>query len=173
MTFISLASWITMPGCFFLYAGVAVAGCVFLYARLPETKGRSLEDMDVLFAAKKSSDLGGLAVLHDGLRLGVQRCELPFPMRECPGDDPDVLPEFLHLLFLRTQLPDQLKLLFGETVSLLPGPGELLLELRTFCPRFLQLLLILSNETAGLLPRLAELLINSGARRENQITCQH
>ncbi|XP_062183489.1 polyol transporter 5-like isoform X1 [Phragmites australis] len=50
MTFISLADAITMPGCFFLYAGVAAVACVFVYARLPETRGRSLEDMDVLFA---------------------------------------------------------------------------------------------------------------------------
>ncbi|TKW01986.1 hypothetical protein SEVIR_8G214700v4 [Setaria viridis] len=50
MTFISLADAITMPGCFFLYAGVAAAACVFVYARMPETRGRSLEDMDVLFA---------------------------------------------------------------------------------------------------------------------------
>ncbi|TVU24030.1 hypothetical protein EJB05_26422 [Eragrostis curvula] len=50
MTFISLASWITMPGCFFLYAGVAATAFVFVYKRFPETKGRSLEDMDVLFA---------------------------------------------------------------------------------------------------------------------------
>ncbi|KAG2628240.1 hypothetical protein PVAP13_3KG382100 [Panicum virgatum] len=50
MTFISLADAITMPGCFFLYAGVAAAGCAFVYARMPETRGRSLEDMDELFA---------------------------------------------------------------------------------------------------------------------------
>ncbi|CAL4979282.1 unnamed protein product [Urochloa decumbens] len=50
MTFISLADAITMPGCFFLYAGVAAAACMFVYARMPETRGRSLEDMDVLFA---------------------------------------------------------------------------------------------------------------------------
>ncbi|CAL4979273.1 unnamed protein product [Urochloa decumbens] len=49
MTFISLADAITMPGCFFLYAGITAAAFVFVYARLPETKGRSLEDMDVLF----------------------------------------------------------------------------------------------------------------------------
>ncbi|KAL5204475.1 hypothetical protein ABZP36_009346 [Zizania latifolia] len=50
MTFISLADGITMPGCFFLYAGVAATACAFVYVRLPETRGRSLEDMDVLFA---------------------------------------------------------------------------------------------------------------------------
>ncbi|CAL4986365.1 unnamed protein product [Urochloa decumbens] len=49
MTFISVADVITMPGCFFLYAAVTAVAFVFVYARLPETKGRSLEDMDVLF----------------------------------------------------------------------------------------------------------------------------
>jgi hypothetical protein len=52
MTFISLADWLTMPGCFFLYAGVAAAAFVFVYLELPETSGRSLEDMHELFAAK-------------------------------------------------------------------------------------------------------------------------
>ena len=49
MTFISLAGGITMAGCFFLYAGVTAVAFVFVYARLPETRGRSLEDMGVLF----------------------------------------------------------------------------------------------------------------------------
>ena len=49
MTFISLAGWITMAGCFFLYAGVAAAAWAFVYTQLPETSGRSLEDMEVLF----------------------------------------------------------------------------------------------------------------------------
>ncbi|RLM58749.1 polyol transporter 5-like [Panicum miliaceum] len=49
MTFISLAGGISMAGCFFLYAGVTTAAFVFVYARLPETRGRSLEDMGVLF----------------------------------------------------------------------------------------------------------------------------
>ena len=49
MTFISLAGGITMAGCFFLYARVTAAAFVFMYARLPETRGRSLEDMGVLF----------------------------------------------------------------------------------------------------------------------------
>ncbi|CAO2149859.1 unnamed protein product [Urochloa humidicola] len=49
MTFISLADGIGMAGCFFLYAGVTAVAFVFVYARLPETKGRSLENMEVLF----------------------------------------------------------------------------------------------------------------------------
>ncbi|XP_052136893.1 polyol transporter 5-like [Oryza glaberrima] len=50
MTFISLADGITMAGCFFLYAGVAAAACVFVYVWLPETRGRSLENMDIVFS---------------------------------------------------------------------------------------------------------------------------
>ncbi|XP_025827235.1 polyol transporter 5-like [Panicum hallii] len=50
MTFISLAGWITMPWCFFLCAGVAAAAWAFVCAQLPETSGRGLEDMDVLFS---------------------------------------------------------------------------------------------------------------------------
>ncbi|KAI4970719.1 hypothetical protein ZWY2020_001633 [Hordeum vulgare] len=50
MLFISLAGWITMPECFFLYAGVAAMTCAFVHLRLPETRGRSLEDMEALFA---------------------------------------------------------------------------------------------------------------------------
>ena len=50
MMFISLIDVVTMPGCFFLYTGVAAAACAFVYARMPETRGRSLEDMDELFA---------------------------------------------------------------------------------------------------------------------------
>jgi MFS family permease len=53
MMFISLAGAVTMPGCFLLYGGVAAAAFVFVfvfvYTRLPETRGWSLEDMDVLF----------------------------------------------------------------------------------------------------------------------------
>ncbi|CAN6373180.1 unnamed protein product [Urochloa humidicola] len=49
MTFISLANAITMPGCFLLYAAVTAVAFVFVYGWMPETRGRSLEDMDVLF----------------------------------------------------------------------------------------------------------------------------
>ncbi|XP_078181569.1 polyol transporter 5-like [Carex rostrata] len=54
MTFISLYKAITIAGSFFLYAGVATVGVIFVYFFLPETRGRSLEDMEVLF--KKVAD---------------------------------------------------------------------------------------------------------------------
>ncbi|PUZ67261.1 hypothetical protein GQ55_3G420800 [Panicum hallii var. hallii] len=52
MTFISLYQAISMAGAFYLYAAVAAASFVFVYACLPETRGRSLEDMEELFHTK-------------------------------------------------------------------------------------------------------------------------
>ncbi|XP_078181570.1 polyol transporter 5-like [Carex rostrata] len=54
MTFISLYKAITIAGSFYLYAGVATLGAIFIYFFLPETRGRNLEDMEVLF--KKVAD---------------------------------------------------------------------------------------------------------------------
>jgi sugar porter (SP) family MFS transporter len=44
-TFLSLSGWITRQGVFFLYAGLAVLSIVFFALRVPETRGRSLEDI--------------------------------------------------------------------------------------------------------------------------------
>ena len=44
-TFLSLSTAITRQGVFFLYAGLAVLSLVFFALRLPETKGRALEDI--------------------------------------------------------------------------------------------------------------------------------
>lgn len=49
-TFLSVASAITWAGFFFLLAVVALIVLAFVYYFLPETKGRSLEDMSVFFA---------------------------------------------------------------------------------------------------------------------------
>lgn len=49
MTFISLYEAITIGGAFFLFMGVAVIGWLFFYALLPETQGKTLEEMQQLF----------------------------------------------------------------------------------------------------------------------------
>ncbi|XP_062093039.1 polyol transporter 5-like [Humulus lupulus] len=49
MSFISLYKAITIGGSFFLFATVAIVAWVFFYTMLPETRGRTLEDMEVLF----------------------------------------------------------------------------------------------------------------------------
>ncbi|KAM3695269.1 hypothetical protein ACJW31_07G118700 [Castanea mollissima] len=53
MTFISLYKGITIGGAFFLYAGVALVSWFFFYYVLPETQGRTLEDMEGLFGNLK------------------------------------------------------------------------------------------------------------------------
>ncbi|XP_022744933.1 polyol transporter 5-like [Durio zibethinus] len=49
MTFISLYKAITIGGAFFLFAGIAATGWVFFYVFLPETRGKTLEEMEWLF----------------------------------------------------------------------------------------------------------------------------
>jgi hypothetical protein len=44
-TFLSLSGWITRQGVFFLYAGLAVLALVFFVLRVPETRGKSLEQI--------------------------------------------------------------------------------------------------------------------------------
>ncbi|MEU4245690.1 MFS transporter [Actinoplanes sp. NPDC026619] len=44
-TFLTLAGAITRQGIFLVYAGMAVVAVVFFVAKVPETKGRSLEDI--------------------------------------------------------------------------------------------------------------------------------
>ncbi|CAN4112338.1 unnamed protein product [Withania somnifera] len=49
MTFLSLSKGITIGGAFFLYAGLAAAAWVFFFTLMPETQGKTLEEMETLF----------------------------------------------------------------------------------------------------------------------------
>ncbi|KAL6540502.1 Polyol transporter 5 [Orobanche minor] len=49
MTFISLYEAITIGGAFYLFSGIAIITWIFFFTLLPETRGRTLEDMEVLF----------------------------------------------------------------------------------------------------------------------------
>ncbi|GER57158.1 polyol transporter [Striga asiatica] len=49
MSFISLYKGITIGGTFFLFSGIAAITWLFFFTLLPETRGRTLEDMEVLF----------------------------------------------------------------------------------------------------------------------------
>ena len=49
-TFLSTSHWLGLPGFFVLLALVALVVAGFVYFFLPETKGRSLEDMALYFA---------------------------------------------------------------------------------------------------------------------------
>lgn len=50
MSFISIYKAITIGGSFFMFAGISVLAWVFFYFSLPETKGKSLEEMETLFS---------------------------------------------------------------------------------------------------------------------------
>ena len=57
-TFLSLGSLITRQGVFYLYATLAVASLVFFIAKVPETRGRSLEDVqDELSSGDRPNDV--------------------------------------------------------------------------------------------------------------------
>ncbi|TKY67543.1 Polyol transporter 5 [Spatholobus suberectus] len=64
MTFLSLTKAITIGGAFFLYCGIATAGWIFFYIVLPETRGKTLEEMEGSFGkfwAKSDNANGQMA----------------------------------------------------------------------------------------------------------------
>ncbi|KAF2303921.1 hypothetical protein GH714_024554 [Hevea brasiliensis] len=52
MTFLSTSKLISFGGMFFALAGIMAVGTVFIYLFLPETKGKTLEEIGVLFEDK-------------------------------------------------------------------------------------------------------------------------
>ncbi|XP_058093934.1 polyol transporter 5-like [Magnolia sinica] len=58
MTFLSLSKAITIGGTFFLFAGFATLSWIFFYTFLPETRGRTLEEMENLFFKPKDEKDG-------------------------------------------------------------------------------------------------------------------
>ncbi|WP_089864529.1 sugar porter family MFS transporter [Halogranum rubrum] len=56
LTFLQLVDVAGKPGTFWLYAGLSIAALAFTYSLVPETKGRSLEDIE---SALRESALGG------------------------------------------------------------------------------------------------------------------
>ena len=52
MTFLYLTNWLTRAGAFYLYFLLATIGWVVFLLFLPETGGKSLEEMEQLFSGK-------------------------------------------------------------------------------------------------------------------------
>ena len=50
LTFLTLTEIISKQGAFYLYAALAVFGWIFFLFKLPETKGKTLEQMESLFS---------------------------------------------------------------------------------------------------------------------------
>eukprot|EP00268_Persea_americana_P002686 TRINITY_DN10835_c0_g2_i2.p1 TRINITY_DN10835_c0_g2~~TRINITY_DN10835_c0_g2_i2.p1 ORF type:complete len:529 (+),score=69.78 TRINITY_DN10835_c0_g2_i2:144-1730(+) len=65
MTFISLYKAITIGGTFFMFAGLAMISWIFFYIFLPETQGRTLEEMEAVFEKKEDEKS------HGQLQLGT------------------------------------------------------------------------------------------------------
>ncbi|GMI97727.1 POLYOL TRANSPORTER 5, ARABIDOPSIS THALIANA POLYOL/MONOSACCHARIDE TRANSPORTER 5 [Hibiscus trionum] len=57
MTFLSISEKITFGGMFFVLSGTMVVGTVFFYLFLPETKGKSLEEIEAIFEDKNPETL--------------------------------------------------------------------------------------------------------------------
>ncbi|KAI3712913.1 hypothetical protein L1987_71482 [Smallanthus sonchifolius] len=55
MTFLSLVKVMTIGGVFFMFAGMSVLAWIFFFFFLPETKGKSLEEMEQVFTRAKKS----------------------------------------------------------------------------------------------------------------------
>ncbi|XP_058217980.1 probable polyol transporter 4 [Rhododendron vialii] len=53
MSFLSVAHAITMGRTFFVFSAVSAVSVAFVYACVPETKGKSLEQMDLLFQSEQ------------------------------------------------------------------------------------------------------------------------
>lgn len=70
-TFLTIAKALTWPGFFLFLAGICFLGFLFLYKYLPETKGRTLEEMSHYFAELT----GDRSILDVEERLGSE-CEV-------------------------------------------------------------------------------------------------
>ncbi|XP_019172949.1 PREDICTED: probable polyol transporter 6 [Ipomoea nil] len=55
MTFLTISDTITIGGAFYMFAGISVIAWLFFFVFCPETKGKSLEEMEILFTPKSSS----------------------------------------------------------------------------------------------------------------------
>lgn len=53
LTFLNLMELITRYGAFWLYGSIALVGWVFFYAMVPETRGKSLEQLETIMAPKQ------------------------------------------------------------------------------------------------------------------------
>ena len=57
--FLSFVSWIGKSGTFWLYAGLGIAATAFFWVKVPETKGRSLEEVERKHARRVLEMVGG------------------------------------------------------------------------------------------------------------------
>ncbi|KAI4342154.1 hypothetical protein MLD38_026809 [Melastoma candidum] len=66
MTFLSLSKGITIGGAFFLFTGIAMVAFTFFYVMMPETQGKTLEEMECYFGRYHRWRSGGHAASVNG-----------------------------------------------------------------------------------------------------------
>ncbi|GFG35714.1 hypothetical protein Cfor_00208, partial [Coptotermes formosanus] len=83
MTFLTLTKELTKEGAFYLYAGFAGLGLISLHFLLPETKGRSLEEMEAVFSGPWCTNYGSSDAKN------VQYVHIRGLNRDCREDEAD------------------------------------------------------------------------------------
>jgi len=54
LTFLSLVTVFTAAGVFLLYGGICIAAFLFVWRGVPETKGRTLEEIEKFWLSRKT-----------------------------------------------------------------------------------------------------------------------
>lgn len=72
ISFLSIARAITVPGTFFLFGGVSFLCSVFIYVFVPETKGKTLEEIVAFFNTKHPDTKSAPSALELGKNQGTQ-----------------------------------------------------------------------------------------------------
>ncbi|RYQ80264.1 hypothetical protein Ahy_Scaffold1g106788 isoform A [Arachis hypogaea] len=67
MSFISIYKAITIGGAFFMFSGISIVAWLFFYFFMPETKGKALEEMEMVFTRKSHRDVAA-AETHNNTR---------------------------------------------------------------------------------------------------------
>lgn len=115
LTFITLTEVLTKHGCFYMYSFIASIGWILLFFKLPETRGRSLEDISQLFAKPKPEDqdiiddeISGAQSTIGGGVVGNQQLNLvPTKMGTCTGHRHSVAIGHDNLAFANDNLQSQ------------------------------------------------------------------
>lgn len=64
LSFLSVSSTISMPGVFFVFSALSAMSVAFVHNFVPETKGKTLEQIECLFQGKRALKEGDLELVE-------------------------------------------------------------------------------------------------------------